>query len=701
MHKIPIHIKYLFIVSMGLVIAACSSSGNVGPKNNAKLQISSVQPTSGPVGTVVTIKGSGFSKHNHQNTVVFDSSEAVIDSSAADIIKTHVPKGASSGNILVAVDGDTVSGPNFKVKVQSPGISSIEPDSGTAGTKVTINGMNFSSNISDVTVRFNQLKASVSSASEKKIETEVPKNATDGPVEVTVKNKSTTGPKFDVLGPKITSVNPDTTVKGAKITIKGEHFSEKASDNILVIGGAQATVSSASDTTLVAKVPSGASQDGMSLTVGELSDQADLHIITEIQACYGNDVHLDATLKWVSQGLTSADNDKAEDMAMDANGNLYMIIRDRGVVGKFDYQGNEIWSKNLSGKLPKTKWRGIAIDGQKIYIVGQRQVLTSNLGAAKLEYHASKLIDDNPRAGTADPILARLDASNGGLQWAQEFGSTDLDELYNETVAVLPSGEILVGSSMGGPYTPNNHEPQVNPVKAVGIAKFTASGKLETVKQFDEYETIQSLVTDDHGRVYAGVVSATSDTPRYYLRLNSDLKTQVKQKIDAQVIKQPIPFSDGAAVIYGSYAAFMERVDANGNQVWRVQHNDAETPEYIRGTTVTGGVQMPGGGIVSVAENASAIGGLPYLEIFAEDGTPLLIDADEKTTFFEFEDDKKGRGYPTAVETYKDAQGETWVLTLGVTTSSWANRDDPDADNPTGGADMWMTGMTLGCKSSQ
>jgi len=53
-------------------------------------------------------------------------------------------------------------------------------------------------------------------------------------------------------------------------------------------------------------------------------------------------------------------------------------------------------------------------------------------------------------------------------------------------------------------------------------------------------------------------------------------------------------------------------------------------------------------------------GGLPYLDlgVYGDDGRPLFIDGSEKSTFFEFENDKKGRGFPSAIETYRDANGE-------------------------------------------
>jgi hypothetical protein len=529
-------------------------------------------------------------------------------------------------------------------------------------------------------------------------------NATDGPIEVTVKNKSTTGPEFNVQGPQIISVTPDTAVVGAEVLIEGKNFSDNAPDNILTFGGVQATIDSAANDVLKTKVPEGVASGPVSITVGELSDDADFSIITELQACYGNDVQLDASLQWLSQGITTSDkDDKSQDMAIDANGNLYMVLRDRGTVGKFNAQGDKVWEANFDSKLKSTTWRGIEVDGNSVYIVGERGVSNQGLGEAKLEYHFSTLKDGNSNTGGRDAVLARLDAGSGSLGWAQQFGSPDLDELNNEMVAVLPTGEILVSVRMSGPFTPNNKEPNKGS-HDVAIAKFQKNGTLQTVKQIEAYTAPYSIAVDDQNRVYLGARNDDGNT--VFARLNSDLQIQASSEQVTRQIKQPIPMPDGGAVVYGNTGtslegnknvyindAYVQRLSSSGQEQWVHQQkfDDSGSTKYVDG------VRIPGGGVVLAAQNASEIGGLPYLGIYADDGTPLFIDGSKKSTFFEFEDDKKGRGYPAAIEAYRNSNGDIQVFTMGVTTSSWPYRNDDDNDDPHGGKDMWMTGMTLEC----
>ncbi|PAU93634.1 hypothetical protein CK503_10795 [Aliifodinibius salipaludis] len=701
--------KFLFIIFIvsGFTIACSDKEGGVGPDPSPQLSISSVNPTTGPEGTLVTIEGKGFSDHSSGNNVIFNDVEASVDSAATDFIKTKVPEGATSGKVKVIVDQDTVKGPAFTVEASAPGISSVEPGNGPVGTKVTIKGVNFSSTSAENTITFNGTTAPVNSADEEQIETQVPLNATDGPIEITVNNKSTTGPDFDVKGPKITSVMPDTAVVGAEVLIEGKNFSKNASDNVLTFGGVQATVDSAAKDALKAKVPEGASGGAVSITVGELSDDADFSIITELQACYGNNIQLDATLEWVSQGLTTSDkDDKSQDMAMDSNGNLYMVLRDRGVVAKYDPEGDKVWESNFDSKLKSTTWRGIEVDGNSVYIVGERGVSNQGLGEAKLEYHFSTLKDGNSNTGGRDAVLARLDAGSGSLGWAQQFGSPDLDELNNETVAVLPSGEILVSIRMSGPFTPNNKEPNKGS-HDVAIAKFQQNGTLQTVKQIEAYTAPYSIATDGQSRVFLGARNDDGNT--VFARLNSGLQIEASSEQVTNQIKQPIPMPDGGAVVYGNTGtpveanknvyikdAYVQRLSSSGGEKWVHQQkfDDSGSTKYVDG------VRVPGGGVVLAGQNASEIGGLPYLGIYADDGTPLFIDGSKKSTFFEFEDDKKGRGFPTAIEAYRDANGEVNVFTLGVTTSSWPGRGDDDNVDPKGGKDMWITGMTLECTMS-
>jgi len=193
-------ITILFITSCG------SDSGGPNP------EITNVQPESGPPGASVTMAGKGFQPHGEMS-VTFGDSSATLISATVDQIQTEVPKGLSEGSapVEVSVEGVTASGPSFMVEAKAPGISSVEPDSGTVGTEVTIIGMNFSATASENSIAFNGTQATVKSASEDQLVTEVPQGATDGPVKVTVKQKSTTGPDFAVITEGNIKINTTTT----------------------------------------------------------------------------------------------------------------------------------------------------------------------------------------------------------------------------------------------------------------------------------------------------------------------------------------------------------------------------------------------------------------------------------------------------------------------------------------------------------
>lgn len=101
------------------------------------LTISSVSPTSGPVGTLVTITGTNFSTTPVNNIVQFNSTTAVVTASTPNSITTTVPTGATTGKISITVGCNTeVSTNNFTVStINQPPI--IEPTT----TAVPIEGI--------------------------------------------------------------------------------------------------------------------------------------------------------------------------------------------------------------------------------------------------------------------------------------------------------------------------------------------------------------------------------------------------------------------------------------------------------------------------------------------------------------------------------------------------------------------------------
>ncbi|MCE2995079.1 MAG: BspA family leucine-rich repeat surface protein [Cyclobacteriaceae bacterium] len=103
--------------------------------------ITSLTPTSGPIGTTVTIIGTNFSTTPANNTVRFNGTIAVVSASTTTSITTSVPTGATTGKISVTVAANTATSANdftvTSVSNQPPVISSTAASAPING-KVTI-----------------------------------------------------------------------------------------------------------------------------------------------------------------------------------------------------------------------------------------------------------------------------------------------------------------------------------------------------------------------------------------------------------------------------------------------------------------------------------------------------------------------------------------------------------------------------------
>jgi sugar lactone lactonase YvrE len=102
-----------------------------------------------------------------------------------------------------------------------PEITAVEPDSGKFGTEVTISGNNFSSTTSENNVTFNDIEATLVSATETELVAEVPEGAETGPVEVTVESKTAEGPEFTYIPTVTVSTYAGTGESGSQ---NGDRF---------------------------------------------------------------------------------------------------------------------------------------------------------------------------------------------------------------------------------------------------------------------------------------------------------------------------------------------------------------------------------------------------------------------------------------------------------------------------------------------
>jgi hypothetical protein len=166
--------------------------------------ITSLNPTSGPIGTHVQINGSNFIQAGLHGVVVFPTNvdaTTVYSYSNTQII-VAVPPGATTGNVFIEFPGGNSNSKPFNVSAPTtPTISSLNPSNGGIGIAVTVNGTNFGATQNTSTVTFNGIAATVTSWSPTAIVVTVPAMATTGPVIVTVAGVASNSSTFTVTNP--------------------------------------------------------------------------------------------------------------------------------------------------------------------------------------------------------------------------------------------------------------------------------------------------------------------------------------------------------------------------------------------------------------------------------------------------------------------------------------------------------------------
>src|SRR4029077_312846 len=98
--------------------------------------ITTLNPTSGPVGTVITIAGTNFGATKGSSTVTFNGTLATPTTWSDTSISVPVPTGATTGSVIVIVRGLASNGLSFTVTVP-PTIATLNPTAGPIGTAIT------------------------------------------------------------------------------------------------------------------------------------------------------------------------------------------------------------------------------------------------------------------------------------------------------------------------------------------------------------------------------------------------------------------------------------------------------------------------------------------------------------------------------------------------------------------------------------
>ena len=150
------------------------------------VEITRLVPKKGPVGTEVTIEGTGFGASQGSSIVTFNRQVAIPRSWSDTQIVVQVPQQATTGPVIVTVNGVSSNGITFTV---TPLILQLVPSHGCAGSLVDITGFTFGASQGLSTVTFNATPANVTAWSSTSIRAIVPGGATTGPVVVTVRGQ--------------------------------------------------------------------------------------------------------------------------------------------------------------------------------------------------------------------------------------------------------------------------------------------------------------------------------------------------------------------------------------------------------------------------------------------------------------------------------------------------------------------------------
>ncbi|GAB3877645.1 hypothetical protein GCM10028824_38090 [Hymenobacter segetis] len=187
----------VYATAQGSGLAVSASSGTNTFTVVLTPTITSFTPTSGPVGTAVTITGSNLGSAS--NVRFNGTAQTTFTSNTPTQIVLNVPAGATTGTLTATTPAGTsaASSQTFTV-VPPPTITSVSPASELPGKVVTITGTGFAAGS---TVSFGGTGAGVTYVSATQLTATVPAALAEGsaPVSVTTSGSTSTAQSFSVL----------------------------------------------------------------------------------------------------------------------------------------------------------------------------------------------------------------------------------------------------------------------------------------------------------------------------------------------------------------------------------------------------------------------------------------------------------------------------------------------------------------------
>lgn len=249
-------------MAAALFLASCGGGGGSStppPAPPPTPTLTSVSPSSGSVGTAVTLTGTNLTG---ATAVTFNQVSATFTVASDTQITTTVPTGATSGYVSVTTPGGTVGSPTAFTVTIAPTLTSFSPATGASGTVITVDGTGFTG---VTAVKIGTASASFTVQSSTRLVATVPTTAADVvALSVTTAGGTVTSTgTFKVL-PSVTSMNPTQGPIGTPVVLNGTGFT--SASTVSFNGTAATTISVQSPTQLTATVPSGTTTGAVSLS---------------------------------------------------------------------------------------------------------------------------------------------------------------------------------------------------------------------------------------------------------------------------------------------------------------------------------------------------------------------------------------------------------------------------------------------------
>ena len=488
--------------------------------------ITSVSAPSGVIEDTITITGTNFGTTQGSSTIKFNGTAATPSSWSDTSIVTEIPAGATSGNIVVTVNGVNSAGASFIVFV-TPTTTSLSPSSSAVGGLVTINGSGFQANqsIGSSTVTFNGVDATPTSWTNTQIKAPVPADATSRSVVVTVGGLSSNPRSFTVKPtPVITMASPMYGAVGVLVTITGANFGNTQGSSTVKFNGTTATPAGWSATRIVVPVPGGATTGNLVLRTSNVDVNAGAFTVTTITSLTIAPTNLTIPRNSVQrfQAIATNSNGTTQDIASSAtwqsSDTAVGTIRAPGVVQAVPEAGGQTGVQVTFGAF--TASTTMTFSGRAFMPVGSLLQARSNQTGTLLQDGrvlitgggAFTVPNDSPRtirtAEVYDPVTKTV-SWTGSLTTPRQMHSATL----------LPNGQVLVVAGLvPHPYDASyTIESGTAELYDPATGQFVATGSLQTPRYFHEAQLLpngQVLIVGGFRPDFGAVTTAEMPIPR-------------------------------------------------------------------------------------------------------------------------------------------------------------------------------------------